>query len=86
MGAQVSQHALSEFQSHRSGKLSAVGYFKFVDPAAFERKLFLSFYIAMYCSLTSLMEMDCRYVQIGVYECISMGDAAAAAVCRGAAL
>jgi hypothetical protein len=33
---------------HRNGKLSAAGYFKSVDPAASERKLSLSFCIAMY--------------------------------------
>ena len=44
----------------RSGKLSAAGYFECVVPAASERKLSLSFYSAMYCSLISLMDMGCR--------------------------
>ena len=43
--------------------------------AASDRKLSLSFYIAMYCSHISLVDMGDRYVQVGVYvmTCISNG-------------
>jgi hypothetical protein len=41
------------------------------------RKLSLSFYVALYCSHISLVDMGDRYVQVGVYiyvcVCISMG-------------
>jgi hypothetical protein len=76
---QACPHALSELP-RPSGKLSAAGYCECVGPAASDHKLSLSVCIAVYCSLISLMDMGCRYVQIGVVYVSLLGDAAASAV------
>ena len=77
--------ALSEFQSHLSGKLSAAGYFEYLVQAASELQVvsFLSMLLCTAATYISWVDMGDRYIHASVGLYVSLrGDVAVAVVCR----